>query len=81
MGHALTGWADLWDPRYADRIGLRAQPRAVISLTLRSLGYSLNSESPQAIEVALSRGLELKGSVTFLPAEAEGSVPPCSGAR
>ncbi|MDS4030403.1 MAG: spermidine/putrescine ABC transporter substrate-binding protein [Candidatus Contendobacter sp.] len=75
IGNVVTRWADLWDPRYAGRIGLRAQPRELIAFTLLSLGYSLNSESPQELDAALERLLELKRSVVLLPPETESSVP------
>ena len=57
----VTRWSDLWDPRYAGRVALwTGQSREVISLTLKSLGYSANSESPTELEAALERLLELK---------------------
>jgi len=57
----VTRWADLWDPRYAGRVGLwLGQHREVLSLTLKSLGYSANSENPQELEEALQRLIELK---------------------
>ena len=63
----VTRWADLWDLRYAGRVGLwMGQQREVISLTLKSLGYSANSENPQELERALQRLLELKPHVLTL---------------
>jgi spermidine/putrescine transport system substrate-binding protein len=63
----VTRWADLWDPRYAGRVGLwMGVPRDVISLTLKSLGYSANSENPQELDAALKRLLELKPHVFTL---------------
>ena len=57
----VTRWSDLWDPRYRGRVGLwMGQRREVISLTLKSLGYSANSENPAELEAALGRLLELK---------------------
>lgn len=57
----VTRWSDLWDPRYAGRVALwTGQSREVISLTLKSLGYSANSESPTELEAALERLIELK---------------------
>ena len=54
-------WSDLWDPRYAGRVALwTGQSREVISLTLKSLGYSANSENPAELEAALEHLLELK---------------------
>lgn len=57
----VTRWADLWDSRYAGRVGIwMGQPREVISLTLKSLGYSANSEEPEELEEALQHLIELK---------------------
>lgn len=63
----VTRWADLWDARYAGRVAIWAgQPREVIGLTLKSLGYSANSENPSELEAALARLLELKPGLLFL---------------
>jgi len=63
----VTRWADLWDVRYAGRVGLwMGQRREVISLTLKSLGYSANSEDPAELEAALERLLELNSHVLTL---------------
>lgn len=63
----VTRWADLWDPRYAGRVGLwMGQRREVIGLTLKSLGYSANSENPQELEKALERLTALKPHIVTL---------------
>jgi spermidine/putrescine transport system substrate-binding protein len=63
----VTRWADLWDPRYTGRTGLwMGQSREVIGLTLKSLGYSANSENPRELEEALQQLLELKPNVITL---------------
>ena len=60
----VTRWADLWDPRYAGKTALWfGQPREVIGLTLKSLGYSANSEKREELEAALARLLELRPTV------------------
>ncbi len=57
----VTRWADLWDERYSGMVGLwDSQPRETLGLTLRSLGYSANSENPAELEAALEALLELK---------------------
>lgn len=71
VGDRIKGWADLWNPEYAGKIGLRAQPREIIGMTLLSLGYSFASENPQEIEAALRRLLQLKPSVVILDIEAD----------
>lgn len=75
VGHVLSRWADLWDPQYAGRIGLRAQPREIIGMTLLSLGYAFNSENPQELAVVLQRLLALKPAVVMLDIEASDAVP------
>ncbi len=74
VGSGLTRWADLWDRQYAGKIGLRAQPREIIGMTLTSLGYPLASESPRELELALQHLLALKPSVVMLNIEADDAV-------
>jgi len=67
LPQVATRWADLWDPRYAGKVGIwRGQPREVIALTLKSLGHSANSESPMELEAALQQLLKLKPQAIFL---------------
>lgn len=63
----VTRWADMWDLRYAGKVGVWTdEPREVISLTLKSLGYSANSEDPAELEDALKHLLELKPGIVVL---------------
>jgi spermidine/putrescine transport system substrate-binding protein len=71
----VTRWADLWDPRYAGKIAVRAEPRELIGLTLKSLGYSINSEDPDELEAALEKLLEIRQAVFFVDPYAEGALP------
>jgi spermidine/putrescine transport system substrate-binding protein len=67
VAQPVTRWADLWDPRYAGKVGIwRGQPREVIALTLKSLGYSANSEKSDELEAALQRLCQLKPDLIFL---------------
>lgn len=75
IGHAVTRWADLWDPQYAGKVALRTEPRELVALTLLSLGYSFNSENPHELDAALNRLLELKQAAFFVEVEATGAVP------
>lgn len=75
IGNDLRRWIDLWDPRYAGKIGLRAQPREIIGMTLLSLGYAFNSENPQELDAALNRLLELKPSIVLIDIEASNAAP------
>jgi spermidine/putrescine transport system substrate-binding protein len=74
VGDGLKRWADLWDRQYAGKIGLRAQPREIIGMTLTSLGYPFASENPRDLEVVLKRLLELKPSVVMVNIEAADAV-------
>ncbi len=66
-GQPATRWADLWDERYAGKVGLwRGQPRETIAMTLKSLGYSANSDSPTELQAAQERLLALRPQVVFL---------------
>ena len=57
----MTHWSDLWDARYAGRVAVwMGQRREIISLTLKSLGYSANSEDAQQLKAALHRLIQLK---------------------
>lgn len=62
----ITSWADLWDSRYAGKIGLWPLPRSNIGIALKSLGYSFNSEKPEELQVAEARLLQLKPNMFML---------------
>ncbi len=63
----VTRWADLWDPRYAGHVAIwPGEQREVIALTLKSLGFSANSENPDELQAALDRLIPLKPNLVFL---------------
>ena len=63
----VQGWADLWDERFAGQVAVSASyPREMIGMTLKSLGFSANSENPAEIDAALVRLLELRFDPTLL---------------
>jgi spermidine/putrescine transport system substrate-binding protein len=66
IGNAVTSWIDLWDPRFAGKVALRLQPRELISITLLSLGYGLNSEMPDEVNAAVDRLIALKHSILWV---------------
>lgn len=69
----VTRWADLWDPAYAGQTAIwEGEPREVLGLTLKSLGYSANSADPVELEAALARLLVLKPDVHLLEADPDG---------
>ncbi len=62
----VDSWAALWDPAYVGRVAIWDMPRDVIGMTLKSLGYSLNSEDPAELEAAAARLAELQGHAIVL---------------
>ncbi len=63
----ITGWADLWNPRYAGKIGVRNQPVEMIDIALLSLGYPTGNGDPAQLEAALAQLLKLKDNVVIVP--------------
>lgn len=63
----ITRWSDLWDEKYSGKVAIWiGQQREVIALTLKSLGYSANSEDPAELETALTQLITLKPHLRFL---------------
>lgn len=71
----VTRWSDLWNEEYRGRIAIRSQPRELIAVALKSLGYSINSEDPAQLEQALQRLLLLKSSALFVDTSTGLAVP------
>jgi putative spermidine/putrescine transport system substrate-binding protein len=49
LGWLPQDWSDLWRSELAQRLALVNEPREVIGLTLKKLGYSYNTPRPQEI--------------------------------
>ena len=49
---APTSWEDLWKPEYANRMVFLDDSRAVIGLTLLTLGYDVNTTNPDELNAA-----------------------------
>jgi spermidine/putrescine transport system substrate-binding protein len=64
-GKPVSSWNDLWEGEIG-QVGIWEDPRSMISLTLRQLGYSVNSDDPAELDKALERLLELKQRAVFL---------------
>ena len=76
----ITRWSDMWDARYAGRIGnWETTPRFMLGAALKILGYSVNSEDPAELEEALELLLELKPNSTWLRDEASAAPMLASG--
>ncbi len=70
----VSRWADLWKPEFQGKVALRRQPTELISVALKSLGYPLNSEDPQALEAALQHLIQLKLGAFFVETDAEAAI-------
>jgi spermidine/putrescine transport system substrate-binding protein len=63
----VSRWSDLWDPAFAGKVAIWAgQPREALAFTLKSLGYSVNSENPAELEAALTQLVALKPHLRFI---------------
>ncbi len=70
LGWTPQDWADLWRPELKQHISLPDNARAVIGLTLKKLGRSVNSENLQAIATLQSELTALQQQVKFYSSEA-----------
>lgn len=71
----VTRWADLWDSRYAGRVGLWPISRAVLPIALKSLGHQVNTTNPDELEQALQRLLVLEPNVIWWGNDNETIIP------
>lgn len=65
LGWTPTDWSDLWKEELKGRISLLDQPREVIGLTLKKLGYSYNTENLDKVPNLKEELLELQQQVKF----------------
>lgn len=72
LGWQPQDWSDLWRPELKRRFSLLDQPREVIGLTLKKLGYSYNQENLRAVPEleaelrSLNQQVKLYSSTTYL---------------
>lgn len=71
----VTSWNDLWDPAFAGKVGIWAMQRSTMQITLKALGYSINSEDPAELEKAGQYMLQLKPNVVLVSG-LDGSMVP-----
>lgn len=70
LGWTPQDWADLWRPELKQQISLPDSARAVIGLTLKRLGRSVNSENLGAIATLQSELTALQQQVKFYSSDA-----------
>lgn len=56
-------WADLWKPEYAGKMVFIDDNRAVIGLTLLTLGYDVNTTNPAELDEAKAKLAELVANI------------------
>lgn len=59
----ITSWEDLWDPKYAGRVGLLNDSREVFGMALKKLGYSPNTTNDAELKEALAELKKLAPNV------------------
>ncbi len=64
-----ASWADLWKPEYAGRMVFLDDSRAVIGLTLLSLGYDVNTKDPKQLDEAKAKLAELVTNVKLFDSD------------
>lgn len=64
-----TSWADLWNPEYAGRMVFLDDSRAVIGLTLVTLGYDPNTTDPAQLEEAKNKLMELVPNIKLFDSD------------
>ena len=71
----IASWNDLWDPVFADKVGVWAMPRATMQIALKALGYSINSEDLAELEKAGKYLLQLKPNAVLVSGLETSMVP------
>ena len=56
----ITSWTSMWDPTYADNVFMMDSIRDSIGITLKMLGYSMNTRDKDALEAAKEKLVEQK---------------------
>jgi spermidine/putrescine transport system substrate-binding protein len=56
----LTDWTPLFDPKYEGKINMLDDERECLGMSLKSLGYSLNSQSQEELDQAKQKLIEQK---------------------
>jgi spermidine/putrescine transport system substrate-binding protein len=75
VSRPITRWSDLWDPEFAGNIALWSIPSNLLSISLKALGYSVNTTVQEHWEEALQHLLALKPHVTFIDNKIPSVIP------
>ncbi|MCL4861336.1 MAG: spermidine/putrescine ABC transporter substrate-binding protein [Caldilineaceae bacterium] len=64
-----TSWADLWNPEYAGRMVSIDDARAVIGITLLTMGYDINTTDAAELEAIKPRLAELVAAIRIFDSD------------
>lgn len=68
VGGEISSWQEIFDAKYAGRVALMEDPRAMLGAILMMLGYSPNTTNPEELEAAKNFIIEHKEVVkAFAP--------------
>lgn len=62
-------WADLWKPEYAGRMTFLDDSRAIIGVTLMTLGYDMNTRDPKQLNEAKAKLKEIVPNVKIFESD------------
>ena len=62
----ITGYNSLWDESLKDQLVVMDHMRNIIGMTMKSMGYSLNTEDPDVIAAAGEKLMKLKPNIRAL---------------
>ncbi|EIJ36314.1 extracellular solute-binding protein [Thiothrix nivea] len=67
---SITGWADLWEPKWKGKLLLTDDLRGIFDMALKKNGFSSNSTNPEEIKVAYQDLQKLMPNVRVFNADA-----------
>lgn len=70
----IEHYADLWNEALTDNIVTLDDQRALIGITLKKLGYSMNSTNPDELEQAKQELIKLKGNIKAFDSDSPKSL-------
>lgn len=65
----ITSYSDLWDSQYKNSIVALDDERALIGISLKKLGYSLNETDPAKLQQAATELNKLKGNIKLFDSD------------
>ncbi len=69
VSEAPQSWADLWKPEYAGKMVFLDDSRAVIGITLLTLGYDVNTKDPAQLDEAKAKLAELVPNIKLFDSD------------